>query len=113
MYAEQAMWWNYKKPRPLTNGAFKFAADNKVPVIPFFITMSDSNFIGQDGFPVQEYTIHILEPIYPDQSLSVRQNVEVMRSKNFEAWKKIYEETYGIALEYKAKKEKKVAEWSN
>ncbi|MBR0032429.1 MAG: 1-acyl-sn-glycerol-3-phosphate acyltransferase [Treponema sp.] len=113
VYAEQAMWWNYKKPRPLTNGAFKFAADNKVPVIPFFITMNDSNFIGQDGFPVQEYTIHILEPIYPDQSLSVRQNVEAMRSKNFEAWKKIYEETYGIALEYKAKKEKKVAEWSN
>ena len=60
IYAEQAMWWNYRKPRPLTNGAYKIAAENNAPVMPFFITMSDSDIIGGDGFPVQEYTIHIL-----------------------------------------------------
>lgn len=100
VYAEQAMWWNYRKPRPLTNGAFKFAADNNVPVIPFFITMSDSDRIGGDGFPIQEYTIHILEPIFPDPEKSIRQNAEYMKNRNFEAWKKVYEETYGIPLEY-------------
>ena len=100
VYAEQGMWWNYRKPRPLTSGAFKFAVDSNVPVLPFFITMSDSDIIGGDGFPVQEYSIHILEPIYPDPKLSEKQNIEMMREKNYQMWKDVYEKTYGIPLEY-------------
>ena len=108
VFAEQGMWWNYKKPRPLTNGAFKFAADNNVPVIPFFITMNDSDLIGEDGFPIQEYTVHILEPIYPDAEKTVRQNVEFMRNKNFAVWKKVYEDTYGIPLKYETREQENV-----
>lgn len=100
IYPEQAMWWNYRKPRPLTNGAFKFAAENNVPVIPFFITMSDSDIIGTDGFPVQEYSVHILKPIYPKPKLSVRQNAEFMKEENFREWKEVYEKVYGLKLEY-------------
>lgn len=100
IYAEQAMWWNYRKPRPLTNGAYKIAAENNAPIMPFFITMADSAIIGADGFPVQEYTIHILPLIYPKAELSVRQNADYMKNANFDAWKKIYEKTYGIPLEY-------------
>ena len=100
IYPEQAMWWNYRKPRPLVNGAFKIAAENNAPIMPFFITMSDSELIGGDGFPIQEYTIHILPLIFPKPELSVRQNAEYMKNANFEAWKKVYEETYGIPLEY-------------
>ena len=100
VYAEQGMWWNYRKPRPLTSGAFKFAVDSNVPVLPFFITMSDSDIIGGDGFPVQEYSIHILEPIYPDPKLSEKENIEMMREKNYQMWKDVYEKTYGIPLEY-------------
>lgn len=100
IYPEQAMWWNYRKPRPLTNGAFKFAAENNVPVIPFFITMSDSDIIGTDGFPVQEYSVHILKPIYPKPELSVRQNAEFMKEENFREWKEVYEKVYGLKLEY-------------
>ncbi|MCR5387508.1 MAG: 1-acyl-sn-glycerol-3-phosphate acyltransferase [Treponema sp.] len=100
VYAEQGMWWNYRKPRPLTTGAFKFAVTSNVPVLPFFITMSDSDIIGGDGFPVQEYTVHILEPIYPDPKLSEKENIEMMRGKNYQMWKDVYEKTYGIPLEY-------------
>lgn len=100
VYAEQGMWWNYRKPRPLTPGAFKFAVTSNVPVLPFFITMSDSDIIGGDGFPVQEYTVHILEPIYPDSKLSEKENIEMMREKNYQMWKDVYEKTYGIPLEY-------------
>ena len=100
VYAEQGMWWNYRKPRPLTSGAFKFAVDSNVPVLPFFITMSDSDIIGGDGFPVQEYSIHILEPIYPDPKLSEKENIEMMKGKNYQMWKDVYEKTYGIPLEY-------------
>lgn len=100
IYPEQAMWWNYRKPRPLTNGAFKFAAENNVPVIPFFITMSDSEIIGSDGFQVQEYSVHILKPVYPKEELSVRQNAEFMKEENFREWKEVYEKVYGQKLVY-------------
>lgn len=100
IYPEQSLWWNYEKPKPLKNGAYKLAARSNVPVIPIFITMTDSDIIGEDGFPVKEYYVHIEEPIYPSQSLSEKENVQIMKNKNFEIWKNIYEEFYGIPLEY-------------
>lgn len=100
IYPEQSMWWNYKKPKPLKNGAFKLAARNDVPVVPIFITMEDSNIIGEDGFPVQEYTINIEKPIYPVEELSEKENTERMKEKNAEVWKKVYEDFYKIPLEY-------------
>ncbi len=106
IYPEQSMWWNYKKPKPLKKGGFTFAARNNVPVLPMFITMEDSDILDQDGFYVQEYTIHIGEPIYPDPKLSRPENAEIMRKKNYEVWKKIYEETYNTALTYTCPPEK-------
>ena len=100
IYAEQAMWWNYRKPRPLTNGAFKIAAENNVPIMPFFISMSDSDIIAGDGFPVQEYTIHILPLIYPKAELSPRKNAEYLKEENYRVWKETYEKAYGIPLTY-------------
>ena len=100
IYPEQAMWWNYKKPRPLKDGAFRLAAKNNSPIIPFFLTMRDSDRIGGDGFPIQAYTVHILPPIFPDPEKSIRENTEIMKNKNFELWKEVYESTYGIPLSY-------------
>lgn len=105
IYPEQSLWWNYEKPKPLKNGAFKIATRNNVPVIPIFITMTDSDIIGEDGFPVKEYYVHIKEPIYPDKNLSEKENVQIMKDKNFEVWKNVYEEFYGIPLEYTTQKE--------
>lgn len=104
IYPEQSLWWNYKKPKPLKNGAFKIAAKNNVPIIPIFITMQDSNIIGADGFPIQEYTLNIGEPVYPDEKLSENQNKEMMKEKNFEIWKKVYEDFYKIPLKYTTEK---------
>lgn len=106
IYPEQSLWWNYRKPKPLKNGAFKLAARNKVPVIPIFITMEDSDKIGEDGFPVQEYIINIKEPIYPEQTLSEKENTEIMKEKNYQIWKEVYEEFYQIPLEYTTENEK-------
>ena len=104
VYPEQSLWWNYEKPKPLKNGAYKIATRSNVPVIPIFITMTDSDIIGEDGFPVKEYYVHIEEPIYPDQNLTEKENVQIMKDKNFEVWKNIYEEFYGIPLEYTTQK---------
>ena len=99
-YPEQSMWWNYRKPKPLKTGAFTFAAKNQVPVLPCFITMKDSDVMGEDGFYVQEYTIHVAPPIYPDPSLPYRKQSTDMMLKNYQVWKQIYEEEYHIALTY-------------
>ena len=100
IYPEQSMWWNYIKPKPLKPGAFKIASRNNVPVIPIFITMQDSEKIDSEGFPIQEYIVNIAEPIYPEKGLTLKENTEKMMSNNFEMWKKIYENFYGIPLEY-------------
>ena len=107
IYPEQSMWWNYRKPKPLKIGAYKMAAKNNVPVIPIFITMEDSEIIGDDGEPVQEYTVNIAKPIYPDENLSIKENTEKMREENAKVWKEIYEDFYKIPLEYTTIKEAK------
>lgn len=100
VYPEQAMWWNYRKPRPLQPGAFRFAVTSQVPVVPAFITMKDSEYTDGDGFPVQEYTVHFGKPIYPDPNKDRKENIEFMKSENERIWKEIYEKAYGIPLTY-------------
>lgn len=104
IYPEQSMWWNYRKPKPLKNGAFKLAAKNNVPIIPIFITMEDSDIIGEDDFPVQQYIIHIEKPIYPNTELSDKENMVQMREENANVWKKVYEDFYKVPLEYTTEK---------
>ena len=105
IYPEQSMWWNYRKPKPLKKGGFTMAAKNHVPVLPIFITMEDSDVTDGDGFPVQEYTIHIAKPIYPDPKKKQGENVEEMMAENARIWKAIYEETYGIPLLYETEED--------
>src|SRR5574344_605980 len=101
VYPEQSLWWNYKKPKPLKKGAYDFAVSAKVPVVPCFVTMEDSNVIGSDGFPIQEYTIHIEKPIYANNSCSKPENISNMMQKNYDLWKDCYENVYGIKIVYK------------
>ena len=105
VYPEQSMWWNYRKPKPLKSGAFQFAAKNSVPILPCFITMKDTDIMGEDGFFVQEYTVHIGAPIYPNETLGRRKCAKQMMEKNFEIWKNIYETEYRIPLSYTTEKE--------
>lgn len=100
VYPEQSMWWNYRKPRPLQDGAFRFAVKSGVPVIPAFITMQDSEYTDGEGFPVQEYTVHYGKPIYPDPEKSRKENIEYMKEENAKTWKEIYEKAYGIPLTF-------------
>ena len=100
IYPEQGMWWNYRKPRPMQDGAFSLAVHNKVPVVPIFITMEDSDIIDGDGFPVQEFTLHILPAIYPDECLRLGEAKTKMSEQNYAAWVEVYEDFYGKKLVY-------------
>lgn len=100
IYPEQAMWWNYRKPRPLKSGAFRFAVKSKVPVIPCFITMQDTEKQDGEGYPVQAYTLWFMPPIYPKTELTDKENMEYLKDENFRLWKETYERVYGEPLKY-------------
>ena len=100
VYPEQSMWWNYRKPKPLKKGAYSFAAKANVPVVPCFITMEDSNIMGEDGFYIQEYTIHVGKPIYPNENSSKAENIDYLMNENYVIWKEVYEDFYQTPLKY-------------
>ncbi len=94
-YAEQAMWGNYQKPRPMKEGAFHYAVRFGVPVVPVFCTF-DRNKRGH----VRKLRIHILPAVYPDEALSPKERANDMRRKAEDEWRRCYEEAYGRPLEY-------------
>ena len=100
IYPEQAMWWNYEKPRPMKSGAFKIAAKNKVPVIPSFITMEETDKKDADGANVLACRITFLPAIYPKEDASEKDNAEYLKDENYKAWKDLYENTYHKELKY-------------
>ena len=62
--------------------------------------MRDGEKTDADGYPVQIYTLWFLPPVYPDSSLSVKENAEIMKNKNYALWKETYERVYGKKLVY-------------
>lgn len=70
------------------------------PMSLCFITMKDSNVLDETCFPVQKYTIHIPEPIYPDHNLNYRDHIEDLKQRNSDIWREIYEREYQTKLEY-------------
>ena len=100
IFPEESMWWNYRKPKPLKQGAFIFAARNNVPVIPTFITMRDTDKLAKDGSIIQAYTLHFLPAIYPEERLSQQENVANMKKENERLCKEVYEKVYGEPLTY-------------
>ncbi|MBO5294910.1 MAG: 1-acyl-sn-glycerol-3-phosphate acyltransferase [Clostridia bacterium] len=95
VYPEQAMWWNYRKPRPPKAGAYHYAAKFDVPIIPCFVTMEDTERFDEHGFPKQAYTIHVMPPLYPDPNKTPRENERFMQAENYRLCLEKYREVYG------------------
>lgn len=95
IYPEQEMWYNYKKPRPMRDGAYHFASEFSVPIIPTFTEMVtlDGERDSDGALPIK-HILHILPPIYPDKSLSVREDRERMMRMDLEAKIKAYKACY-------------------
>jgi 1-acyl-sn-glycerol-3-phosphate acyltransferase len=100
VYPEQAMWWNYRKPRPPKAGAYHYAAKFEVPIIPCFVTMEDTDVPDGYGFPKQTYTIHVMPPLYPDPQKTNRENERTMQAENYRLCLEKYREVYGTECKY-------------
>ena len=106
IYPEASEWLYYRKPRPFKDGAFWYAAKNRVPVLPLFLTFTDEEPLDEDGRPFQKATLHILPAIASDPNTSVREETLRLRSAAFEAMREKYESFYGVKLEYSCDGEK-------
>lgn len=100
IYPEQGMWFNYRKPRPQKRGAFLFAAEYNVPIVPTFVEMQDLEREVAPGFRDVRTVLHILPPIYPDPSLSARENSFAMCKADYAAKAACYEQCYHRPLTY-------------
>lgn len=103
-YPEQAEWWMYEKPRPYKNGAFHYASQLNVPIIPMEICFKDTGKKDEEGFPIKQFNIYILKPIFPNPELNEKQNMEFMRDKAHEEAVEQYEKFYGCKLVFNTTK---------
>lgn len=95
IYPEQEMWFRYKKPRTLRDGAYHYAAENGVPILPCFTEMQATEAVDEDGFFRIRHVFHIGAPIYPDPALTVRENRAKMKAADAAIKRGFYEQAYG------------------
>lgn len=78
-YPEASMWPYHEKIRKFKNGAFEVAVRNNVPIIPMVFEFREvtglRKFIKEKPF----ITLKILEPEYPNEKLSKRQQMENLK----------------------------------
>ena len=100
IYPEQEMWFNYRKPRPLKRGAYYYAAKFNVPIISCFVEIKNIGKKENKEFYKSKYVMHVLKPIYPDASKSIRENSIMMMNKDYEQKVEAYEKAYGKKIQY-------------
>ena len=92
---EQALWWNYQKPRPMKDGAFHYAVKFDVPVLPVFCTFQKTKR-GR----MKRLRIHILPAVHADGGLPKHERVRAMKVAAEREWRTCYERAYGVPLRY-------------
>ena len=100
IYPEQEMWFNYRKPRPLKEGAYYFAAKNNVPIVSCFVEMIETDEKDNEEFNKVKYILHILKPIYPNPNMTIKENSEFMMEADYNQKKEAYEKAYNKKLNY-------------
>lgn len=100
IYPEEEMWFNYRKPRTLKNGAYYYAAKNNVPIISCFVEIIDTKENDNSEFYRVKYVLHILPPIYPESNKTAKENSVLMMEKDYKQKKETYERVYNKKLDY-------------
>ena len=100
IYPEEEMWFNYKLPRPCKRGAYQFAHELDVPVISFFVKMTDTNITDNNEFNIVKYDVFINKVIYPEKNESIKSDSRKMAEVDYETRKKAYEDAYNKELKY-------------
>lgn len=100
IYPEQEMWFNYRKPRPPMEGAYYFAARLGVPIVSCFVEIVDLEEDDTPEFKRVRYVLHVLDVLYPDPSVNVRENTSLLAKRDYDLKRECYERVYGRPLTY-------------
>lgn len=103
------MWFNYRKPRDLREGAYYYAVASDVPVIPCFTELRTATERGEGGLLRVDHILHVMPPIYPDKSLPVRERRAALMEADRAAKRACYERVYGRKLDYSFDAERDIA----
>lgn len=90
-YPEAVLVPRYNGLRGFRRGAFSYAAKYNAPVVPMIITFSEPEKKGLQRKPTP--TIHILPPVYPNDSLTERERSNKMKKEVFDSMEKKFEST--------------------
>lgn len=99
IYAEQAMWVDYEKPRPYKDGAFFYATMLDLPVVPMLYCFSPTTGLRK-LLHLRKVTVKIADPIYADKSLPPVKRRADLAQKVQDATIKMYQDFYGKPLRY-------------
>ena len=74
--------------------------------------MQNTDKIGDDGFYVQRYILHVMKPLYPDTSFDFKAQKEDLRKRDYDLKVAKYEEVYGKKFDDKFEIEEDIAGWN-
>ena len=111
IYPEEEMWYNYRKPRPTRSGAYRYAANYNVPIIPCFTKIEDLVELDENGFKKSKYVLYIMPPIYPEKDKNMRESKKELQEKDYMCKTEMYESAYGKKLDYGFSAEEDIAGW--
>lgn len=87
-YPEGSLWPYYTKIRHFKDGAFRFAVQNNVPIIPMVYKFEENTGIWKYIKNKPSIKLVILEPIYPNTSLDKNIAIQTLKQEAYEKMKK-------------------------
>ncbi len=88
-FPEGALWPYYGKLREFKPGAFRFAVDANVPVLPYCFYFRERRGLWKLLGKKPLVTLEVIKPIYPDNSLSKKDAINDLMNKSHSAMKQI------------------------
>ena len=78
---ERSLWPYYRSLRPFSNGAFRFAYQNNVPILPSCVSIRIKH--KKNGKKKYRFTLTYFEPLFVDADLTEREAVELLKQAAF------------------------------
>ena len=74
--------------------------------------MQNTDKIGDDGFYIQRYVLHVMKPLYPDTSLDFKAQKEDLRKRDYDLKVAKYEKVYKEKFDDKFEIAEDIAGWN-
>lgn len=110
LYPEGALWPYYKELRPFKPGAFRFAVENNVPIIPFCIYFRPRKGLWKLLGKQPLVTLEILEPIYPDKTLAKKPAINTLMNECHDRMKVVIDEHFMATTNKEQQKQNEMKE---